>query len=87
MASCCFEVHSQPTLIVAIALKVQNNRFFAHTENILLDMLDEDEDLQRMAVNKLCSLRSKAPSYAIENDNFEAGSIEPSSVSTECTAI
>ena len=48
---------------------------------------DDDEDLRRMAVNKLRSLRLKGPSYPIENDNFEEGFIEPSSVSTECTAI
>ena len=45
--------------VVEIALKVfQNNRFFAHPENILLRMLnDDDKNLQRMAVNKKCSLR------------------------------
>ena len=48
---------------------------------------DDDGDLQRMAVNKLCSLWLKGPRHPIGNDNFEGGSIEPSSVSTECTAI
>ena len=75
--------------VVEIALKVlQNNGFFAHPENIFLGMLgDDDEDLRKMTVNKLCSLRSKGPSYPIEIYNFEEGFIEPSSVSTECTAI
>ena len=74
--------------VVEIALKVlQNNGFFAHQENILLGMLgDEDKDLQRMAVNKLYSLRLKGPNYPNENDNFEGGFAEPSLVSTECTA-
>ena len=40
-----------------------------------------------MAVSKWCSLRLKEPSYPNENDNLEGGFIEPSSVSTECTAI
>jgi len=48
---------------------------------------DDDEDLLRMAVNKLCSLRSKGPTYPIENDKFEGGFTEPSPVSTERTAI
>ena len=40
-----------------------------------------------MTVNKLWSLQLKGPRYPIENDNFEEGFIEPSSVSTECAAI
>ena len=32
---------------------------------------NDDEDLQRMAVNKLCSLQLKGPSYPIENDNLK----------------
>ena len=74
--------------VVEIALKVlQNNGFFAHPENILLAMLvDDDEDLRRMAINNLCSQQSKGPSYPNKNNNFE-GFIEPSSVLTECTAI
>ena len=73
--------------VIEIALKVlQNNEFFALTKNILLDMLgDDDKDLWRIAVNKSCSLRSKRPRHPIENNNFEE-LIEPSSVSTKCTA-
>ena len=62
--------------------------FFAHPENTLLGMLgDDDEDVWRMVVNKLCSLQLKRPSYPIDNDNFEGGFIDPGSVLTECTAI
>ena len=59
--------------VVEIAIKVlQNNGIFAHPENILLGMLGgDDEDLRRIAVNKLCSLRLKGPSYPIEDNNFE----------------
>ena len=72
--------------VVEIALEVlQNNGFFPHPENILLG--DDDEDLRRTAVNKLCSLRLKEPSYPIENDNHEERFIEPRLVSTECTAV
>ena len=46
---------------------------------------DDDECLQRIAVNKLCSLQLKGPSYSIVNGNFERGFIEPSLVSKECT--
>ena len=82
-------VSFQNQKVVEIALKVLlNNGFLAHPENILLGVFgDNDEDLWRMAVNKLCSLRLKGPNYSIENDNFEGGFIEPSSLSTECTAI
>ena len=75
--------------VVEITFKVlQNNEFFAHPQNILLGMLgDDDDNLQKMAVNKLCSLRFKGPSHPIKNDNCEEGFIEPSSVGTECTAI
>ena len=71
-----------------IGLKVlQNNGFFAHPENILLGMLgDDDEDLRRMAVNKLCCLRSKGRGDPID-DNFEREFIDPSSVPTTCTAV
>ena len=56
--------------------------FFAHPNNVLLGMLgDDDEDLRRMAVNMLCSLPLKGPSYLIKNDNLEGELIEPSSVS------
>ena len=47
----------------------------------------DDEDLPRTAVNKLCSLRLKGPSYPIEDNNFEGRFIEPRTVLTECTAI
>ena len=71
--------------VVKIALKVlRNNGFFANPGSILLGMLgDEDEDLRKMAINKLCCLRLKGPSYRNENDNIEEGFIEQSSISTK----
>ena len=70
-----------------IGLKVlQNNGFFAYPENILLDD-DDDEDLRRMAFNKLCSLRSKGRGDPIDDDNLEREFIDPSSVPTTCTAV
>ena len=45
--------------------------FCTPLENILLGMLgDDNEDIQRMAINKLCSLQLKGPSHPIENDNL-----------------
>jgi len=36
---------------------IQRNAFFAHPENILLGMLsDDDENVQRLAVNKILSV-------------------------------
>ena len=48
---------------------------------------DDDEDLRRMAVNKLCSLRSKGRGDPIDDDNFEREFIESSSVPTTCSAV
>ena len=48
---------------------------------------DDDEDLRKMTVKKLFSVRLKGPRYPIENDDFEGGCIEPSLALTECTAI
>ena len=74
--------------VVEIALKVlQTNRFFAHPENILLGMLGDDENFQKIAVKKLCSLRLKGPSYPIKKDNFEGGFFEQVQFRQKCTAI
>lgn len=60
-----------------IALEVvQRNAFFAHPENVLLAMLgDSDEEIRRLGVNKIQSVRGKLATFNIPNDNFEGGHI------------
>jgi len=38
---------------------IQRNAFFAYPENILLGMLSDDENVRRLAVNKIFSVRGK----------------------------
>ena len=64
--------------IRSIASKVvQRNAFFAHPENVLLGMLgDDDEEIRRLAVNKIQGLRGKSLQHSIPNDNFREGYVE-----------
>ena len=64
--------------IRSIALKVvQRNAFFAHPENVLLGMLaDNEEEIRRLAVNKIHGLRGKSLQHIIPNGNFKGGYIE-----------
>ena len=56
---------------------VQRNAFFAHPENVLLGMLgDDDEEIRRLAVNKIQGLRGKSLQHSIPNDNFRGGYVE-----------
>ena len=63
-----------------IALKVvQRNAFFAHPENILLGMLaDENEEVRRIAVNKILVIRGaiNCEIEQLEIGNYEEGHVE-----------
>ena len=51
---------------------VQRNAFFAHPENVLLGMLgDDDEEIGRLAVNKIQVLQGKSLQHTIPNGNFK----------------
>ena len=72
-------IHQFPhSEIRSIASKVvQRNAFFAHPENVLLGMLgDDDEEIRRLAVNKIQGLRGKSLQHSIPNDNFRRGYVE-----------
>ena len=60
------------------ALKVvQRNAFFAHPENVLVAMLgDSNEDIRRLGVNKVLSMRGKLPPFNIPNGNFKGGYVD-----------
>ena len=75
--------------VVKIGLDVlQRNGYFAHPENVLVAMLgDDNEDLRRLAVNKIFAIRSKIPNVVIENDNFEGGFIKPVGVFDDSSTI
>ena len=75
--------------VVKIGLDVlQRNGYFAHPENVLVAMLEDDnEDLRRLAVNKIFAIRSKIPNVVIENDNFEGGFIKPVGVFDDSSTI
>ena len=64
--------------IRSIASKVvQRNAFFAHPENVLLGLLrDHDEEIRRLAVNKIQGLRGKSLQHLIPNGNFRGGYVE-----------
>ena len=56
---------------------VQRNAFFAHPENVLLGMLgDNDEEIRRLAVNKIEALQGKSLQHTIPNANFKGGYIK-----------
>ena len=61
--------------IRTVALNVlQRNAYFAHPENVLLGMLgDNDENLRRLAVNKIAALRNSVFQCHIPIDDFEGG--------------
>ena len=54
-------INTQPTDVRAIALKVvENNKYFAHTENMLASMLeDSDEVVRKEAVDRILDIRKK----------------------------
>ena len=55
-----------------ISMKViQRNALFAHQEPVIFEMLaDEDDDLRRVAVNKVQVLCGARPRFDMENDDF-----------------
>ena len=56
---------------------INNNSYFAHGENILLAMVaDEDEEVRRIAINKILSLKGYgATNEDTEDEDFEGGII------------
>ena len=51
--------------------------FFAHPENVLLVMLgDDDEEIRRLAINKIQALQGKSLQHTIPNGNFKGGYIK-----------
>ena len=71
-------VHRIHSEIRSIASKVvQRNAFFAHPENVLLGILgDADEEIRRLAVNKIQGLQGKLLQHSIPNGNFRGGYVE-----------
>ena len=50
---------------------IQRNALFAHQEPVIFEMLaDEDDDLRRVAVNKVQVLCGARPRFDMENDGF-----------------
>ena len=54
-------VKTQPKMIQEVAKKsVQTNAFFAHSSNLLVSMLaDEEESTRQKAVNTIIKIRNK----------------------------
>jgi len=52
---------------------LQRNAYFAHSENLILGMLaEDDENIRRRAVDKILELRSKASATTdMESSTFE----------------
>jgi len=60
-----------------ISMKVlQRNAYFAHSENVILGMLaEDDENIRRRAVDKILALRSEASATTgMESSNLESSS-------------
>ena len=64
--------------VKSIAMRVvKYNAYFSHPENVLLCMLaDDDDDVRRIAVNKIMNIRGQLPDFRVDDD-FEGGFVEP----------
>ena len=72
--------------VKSIAMRVISyNAYSAHPENVLLCMLgDDDDDVRRIAVNKILNIRGRLPGFQIDDD-FEGGSVEEDEQPAEST--
>ena len=55
---------------------IQYNAYYAHPENVLISMLgDDDDDVRRIAVNKILNIRGALPGFEVDDD-FVGGEAE-----------